>query len=53
MYPFHSSYSDILFNVTDVFDLSIPTNHVPIRYVDNKCNLNSVINLMFLRHESE
>jgi len=55
MYSFHSSHSDILFNVADAFDLdlSIPTNCVPIKYTDNKCNSNSVIDLMFLKHRSE
>ena len=35
MYPFHSSHSDIIFDVADAFDLnlSIPTNHVPKTWV--------------------
>ena len=55
MYSFHSSHSDILFDVADAFDLnlSIPTNHVPTRYIDNECNSNLVIDLTFLRHGSE
>ena len=55
MYLFHSSHSDILFNVTDAFDLdlSAPTNYVHTRYMDNECNLNSVIDLMSLKHGSE
>ena len=55
MYPFHSSHSDIFFNVTDAFnlDLSAPTNCVLTRYMDNEHNLNLVIDLMFLKHGSE
>jgi len=55
MYLFHSSYSDILFDVTDAFDLdlSAPTNYVSTRYMDNKCNLDLVIDLIFLRHGLE
>jgi len=55
MYLFHSSHSDILFNVTDTFnlDLSGPTTCVSTRYADNEHKSNSVINLMFLRHKSE
>ena len=55
MYLFHSSHSDILFDVTNTFDLdlSTPTNQVPTRYMDNECNSNLVIDLTFLRYESE
>ena len=36
-YPFHSSHSDLIFNIADSFNLGLskPTNWVPARYFDN------------------
>ena len=51
--PFYShylSYSDILIEVADSFDLKLSTliNQVSTCYADNPNDSNSVINLMFL-----
>jgi len=48
---YHSIHSDILIKVADSLhlELSRPTEQVPTRYLDNQQNLNSVIDLMFLR----
>jgi len=53
-YSFYLLYSNLLVDITDVFDLSFSysTNSVPTKYLDNKNNLNSVIDLMFLRCNS-
>jgi len=50
----HSSISDVLFILADLFnlDLSLSTNPVPTRYSDTTGKLDSVINLMFLHSKS-
>jgi len=54
-YSFHSSISDDLFAIADSFNLflSFPTEQVPTRFSDNANNSNSVLDLMFLRCDSE
>ena len=53
-FPYHSSYSGILFKVADFLhlELSKPTEQVLTRYLDNYQDSNLVIDLMFLRLES-
>ena len=53
-YLYHSVHSDLLFNITDTFNLSFshPTHSVPTKYLDNNKNSNSLIDLMFLRPNS-
>jgi len=53
-FPFHSSHSDSLFDITDSFSLEIskPIENVPTRYLDNDHNTNSVLDLVFLRPSS-
>ena len=48
---FYLIHSNLLVDIADNFDLSLShsTNFIPTRYLDNRNNLNSVINLMFLR----
>ena len=50
----HHSYSNILFEVADLFNLELsrPTEHFPIRYLDNQQDSNLVINIIFLRVDS-
>jgi len=49
-FPFHSVYSDILFDIADLFSLAIskPSKNFPTRFLDNNCNSNFVLDLVFL-----
>ncbi len=49
-YPFHSTYSNLLFDIANSFNLSFsyPVHPVPTRYADNGENSNLIIDLMFL-----
>ena len=50
-FPFHSSISDDLIMIADLFDLVLlsPTNPSPTRFSDTAEEFNLVINLMFLQ----
>jgi len=52
IYPLHSFYSDLLFDIIDslLLELLYPTNSVPTEYSDNDQNSNSVIDLIFLKY---
>jgi len=54
LFPFHLSYNNLLSNIADSLNLllSNPTIQVPTRYLDNTNDINSVIDLMFLRPNS-
>ena len=54
IYSYHSAYSDILLNIIDSLSLGLlySTNLVFTRFSDNDQNLNSVIDLIFLRYRS-
>jgi len=49
-FQFHSVHSDTLFDITDSFSLTIskPSENFPTRFLDNNCNSNSVLDLVFL-----
>ena len=53
-FPFHSVYSDILFNIADSFSLTIskPTENFPTRFSDNNWNSNSILDLVFFQPSS-
>ena len=53
-FPHHLSISDDLIIITDSLNLSlsIPTNQIPTKYVDNINELNSTIDLMFIQYDS-
>jgi len=53
-YSFHSSYSNILVEIVDSFDLTLfsAIQQVPTQYFDNENYSNSVINLLFLQLNS-
>ena len=54
LFPFYLSYNNLLSNIADSLNLllSNPTIQVPTRYLDNTNDINSVIDLMFLRPNS-
>ena len=54
IYSYHSAHSDVLLNIIDSLSLGLlySTNLVFTRFLDNDQNLNSVIDLMFLRYRS-
>jgi len=53
-FPYHSSISDELIIIADFFNLSLsnPANPCPTRYSDTSGDVNSVLDLIFLRSDS-
>jgi len=53
-FPHHSSISDNLIILADSFDLSlsVPTNQIPTRYIDNINDSNLTIDLIFIQYDS-
>ena len=53
-FSFHSVYSNILFDIADLFSLAIskPTKNFPTRFSDNNWNSNLVLDLVFLQPSS-
>jgi len=53
-FPYHSSISDNLIILADSFDLSlsVPTNQIPTRYIDNINDSNLTIDLIFIQYDS-
>ena len=53
-FPFHSSHSNSLFDITDSFFLEIskPIENISTRYSDNDHSTNSVLDLVFFRPSS-
>ena len=53
-FPFHSVYSDMLFNIADSFSIALskPTENFSTRFLDNNQNLNLVLVLVFTRPSS-
>ena len=53
-FPHHSSISDNLIILADSFDLSlsVPTNQISTRYVDNINDSNLTIDLIFIQYDS-
>jgi len=49
-FPFHSIYSDTLFDIADSFllEISKPTENLPTRFSDNDWDSNSILDLVFL-----
>jgi len=52
--PFHSIYSDMLFDITDSFSLGLSnlTENFPTRFLDNDQNSNLVLDLVFTQSSS-
>ena len=55
MYLHHSSYSNLVFDIADFFNLGLfkPINQVTTRYSDSSQDLNLVLDLIFLQFRLE